>query len=221
MRWKDVCKWSWRTLLRGVCRLAKDLRSLLPKQQFCDTLNASQIAIKAMDLAVKYLPSLDFNHSADTIKEHWKLVILCTKAIGLLGIERFWTILNGKVDSWYPKSWWEPNRKRAKSVLTVWYLACLGLIHIAHTTKKWLESVMLSTTLRGLLDMVIFCTILNGKMDSWYPKVRSDFNGKPAKSIRNPLTLWRMLSFILTLFVFLLQATAFLVWAKPMDEDRC
>ena len=166
-------------------------------------------------------PCLGLIHSAETNKKCLKFFISRTTSRGLCGIERFWTILNGKVDSWYPKSWWEPNRKRAKSILTVRYLACLGLIHIAHTNKKWSELVMLSTTLRGLLDMVIFCTILNGKMDSWYPKVQSDFNGKPARLIRNPLTLWRMLSFILTLFVFLLQATAFLVWAKPMDEDRC
>ena len=201
MRWKDVCKWSWRTLLRGVCWLAKDLRSILPKKQFCDTLNTSQIAIEAVDLAVKYLPSLDLNHSADTIKEHWKLVILCTKAIGLLGIERFWTILNGKVDSWYPKSWWEPNRKRAKSVLTVRYLACLGLIHFAYTNKKWSKLVMLSTTLGGLLDMARFCTILNGKVDSWCPKNPSEPNRKRAKSIRNPFTVWKVLSFISTAFV--------------------
>ena len=150
MRWKDVCKWSWCTLLRGVCWLAKDLRSILPKKQFCDTLNACQIAIEAMDLAVKYLPCLDLNHSADTIKEHWKLVILCTKSMGLLDIARICTLVNGKVDYWYRKSWWEPYWKKAKSVLAVRYLACLGLIHIAHTNKKWSESVMLSTTLSGL-----------------------------------------------------------------------
>ena len=139
----------------------------------------------------------------------------------LLGIARFCAILNGKADSWYPKSWWEPNRKRAKSVLTVRYLACLGLTHIAQTDKKWSELVMLSTTLRGLLDMAIFCTILNGKVDSWYPKFHSEPDRKPAKLIRNPLTVWRLRSFILTLLVFLLQATAFSIWAKQMDVDEC
>ena len=141
--------------------------------------------------------------------------------MGLLDIVRFRTIVNRKVDSWHGKSWWEPNWMRANSVLAVRYLACLGLIHIAHTNKKWLELVTLSTTLWGLLDMAIFCTILNGKVDSCYPKIQSETNRKPAKSIRNPLTVWRVLSFILTLLVFLLQATAFSIWAKQMDVDEC
>ena len=209
------------TTARGLLVSKRSQEPFDKKKLFCDTFNTSQIAIEAVDLVVKYLPSLDLSHSADTIKEHWELVILCTKAIGLLGIERFWTILNGKVDSWYPKSWWEPNRKRAKSVLTVRYLACLGLIHIAHTNKKWSESVMFSTMLGGLLDMARFCTMMSGKIDSCYPKIQSDPNRKPGKSIRNPFTIWRKLSFIFTLFMFLLQATAFLVWAKPMDGDRC
>ena len=170
---------------------------------------------------VEYHLCLGLIHWAKTNKKCSKLFIPSNTPRGLLSIARFCTILNEKVDSWYLKSCWEPNWNKAKSVLTVRYLACLGLNHTAHTDKKRLELVMLSTMLRVSLDMARFFTILNGKVDSWCPKNPSEPNRKRAKLIRNPLTVWRVLCFILTLFVFLHQAIAFLVWAKPKDGDRC